>query len=518
MLSSIGMIKHLVFKVVAGLLAAGAVVTAAVMLPTLWKETPQEPLLPEAGEAPRVWTLKIEETLTLVEETTYPLRLEYAYTDATGTVSVEASEAPDLGIRWTSSDEAVATVDDQGVVIARAPGVAEINVAVQDGSASAVCTVTVTEKPVKKAESVQVPAKLTLNVGGEASKKIVATLTPADAQQVTITYQTSNAAVATVDETGTVRAVGNGTCVIKTTAINKDGSAVFAETQVTVHTPVKKLSVQDKLSLLVGKSGKLSLEMTPSKADTGLKITWSSSNSKVATVDKNGKVKAIAAGTATITATNEFGVAAKCVVTVTKPAEKPAEKPEEKPVEKPAATVCGYCKAEGHKESVCVKKSVDKGAVGRWSISDVKVNVAVYMGTSSSQKNTAIVNATDSGIYLKKGDGYLIGDHNYQGFEAIKKCKPGTVAYLDTGKQVVKYVCTKVFKGYNEKYYLTDANGVKYNLPKDYIANYTCNENSHSVTIVEFKPVEMTGQSAGSIVQGEIFEGMLDFFGGWYTR
>ena len=66
MLSSIGMIKHLVFKVVAGLLAAGAVVTAAVMLPTLWKETPQEPLLPEAGEAPRVWTLKIEETLTLV--------------------------------------------------------------------------------------------------------------------------------------------------------------------------------------------------------------------------------------------------------------------------------------------------------------------------------------------------------------------------------------------------------------------------------------------------------------------
>ena len=432
MLSSIGMIKHLVFKVVAGLLAAGAVVTAAVMLPALWKETPQEPLLPEAGEAPRVWTLKIEETLTLVEETTYPLRLEYAYTDATGTVSVEASEAPDLGIRWTSSDEAVATVDDRGVVIARAPGVAEINVAVQDGSASAVCRVTVTEKPVKKAESVQVPAKLTLNVGGEASKKIVATLTPADAQQVTITYQTSNAAVATVD--------------------------------------------------------------------------------------KNGKVKAIAAGTATITATNEFGVAAKCVVTVTKPAEKPAEKPEEKPVEKPAATVCGYCKAEGHKESVCVKKSVDKGAVGRWSISDVKVNVAVYMGTSSSQKNTAIVNATDSGIYLKKGDGYLIGDHNYQGFEAIKKCKPGTVAYLDTGKQVVKYVCTKVFKGYNEKYYLTDANGVKYNLPKDYIANYTCNENSHSVTIVEFKPVEMTGQSAGSIVQGEIFEGMLDFFGGWYTR
>jgi sortase (surface protein transpeptidase) len=165
-----------------------------------------------------------------------------------------------------------------------------------------------------------------------------------------------------------------------------------------------------------------------------------------------------------------------------------------------------------------VKKSVDKGAVGRWIISDVKVNVAVYMGTSSSQKNAAIVNAADSGIYLKKGDGYLIGDHNYQGFEAIKKCKPGTVAYLDTGKQVVKYVCTKVFKGYNEKYYLTDASGVKYNLPKDYIANYTCNENSHSVTIVEFKPVEMTGQSAGSIVQGEIFEGMLDFFGGWYTR
>jgi sortase (surface protein transpeptidase) len=145
-----------------------------------------------------------------------------------------------------------------------------------------------------------------------------------------------------------------------------------------------------------------------------------------------------------------------------------------------------------------VKKSLDKGAVGRWSIPDVKVNVAVYASTESAKENNAIVDAKDSAIYMKKGLGHLIGDHNYQGFNAIKQCKVGTIAYLDTGDGVKKYICTRVFLGYNEKYYLADENHVEYKMAVGIIANYTCNDTKGSITIVEFAAVEQAKASGSA--------------------
>ena len=74
----------------------------------------------------------------------------------------------------------------------------------------------------------------------------------------------------------------------------------------------------------------------------------------------------------------------------------------------------------------------------------------------------------------------------------------GTFAYLDTGDGVKKYICTRVFLGYNEKYYLADENHVEYKMAVGIIANYTCNDTKGSITIVEFAAVEQAKASGSA--------------------
>ena len=483
--------KKSILIALAGLLALGTSAAAAVVgVYCMPEETPTvytEPPLPAAGEVEHEeWALAVDQSIALTEGEQHRLQMEVLCTE-----EMEDSDAAACTkqVVWSSSDERVATVDQAGLITVHQPGVVEIRVEAVDGSTWAVCTVTVEETPevVVSAHHIQVQESIALIIGEKDSGTVDLVLEPGVAETVTVEYRSSDIAVATVDETGAVQAVGNGTCVIKTTVTNRDGSTVTAETAVSVQTLTKELNVQKKLSLLVGKSKKLTVKVLPESADLGTTVTWSSSNKKVATVSKKGEVKAVSAGTATITATNAFGIVAQCTVTVTK---------EEPP--QPTEPTCTYCEMLGHKAAQCVKKSVDKGAVGRWSIPDVNVNVAVYASTESAKENNAIVDAKDSAIYMKKGAGHLIGDHNYQGFTAIKQCKVGTVAYLDTGDGVKKYVCTRVFLGYNEKYYLADENHVEYEMATGIIANYTCNDTKGSITIVEFAPVEQARASGSA--------------------
>ena len=141
---------------------------------------------------------------------------------------------------------------------------------------------------------------------------LTATISPDDATDKTVTWATSDAAIATV-ENGVVKAVAPGVATITATASGKEATCV-----VTVEPKVIAVSGltlnQTSASLTEGEALTLVATVLPDDA-TDRTVTWSTSDAAVATVDENGTVTEVAEGAATITAT-AGGKEATCVVTV----------------------------------------------------------------------------------------------------------------------------------------------------------------------------------------------------------
>ena len=210
------------------------------------------------------------------------------------------------GIIWSSDKAETASVDREGNVTAVAVGEATITATTENGL-KATCKVTV--KTVEVTGIKLSAEKLVLEKGGTAD--LTATITPDNATDKTITWESSAPAVATV-ENGKVSALSDGTATITA----KTANGLEAECTVTVN-PVQATSItldRSTLELFIGSEDTLTVTFDP--ADTTDKtITWDSSDSKIATVD-NGKVTAIAVGETTITAKTVDGKTASCTVTV----------------------------------------------------------------------------------------------------------------------------------------------------------------------------------------------------------
>ena len=162
------------------------------------------------------------------------------------------------------------------------------------------------------------PSSATLDPNDTKQLSVTVDATPSSADK-TVTWSSSDASVATVDENGLVTAVGQGTATITATS-NLDNTK-SGTCSVTVNAPaaqieVESISIKETTILAIGGTETLNVTYTPSNANTGKAITWSSDKESVAKVDANGKVTAIAVGTATITATSEKGKISTCVVTV----------------------------------------------------------------------------------------------------------------------------------------------------------------------------------------------------------
>ncbi len=153
-----------------------------------------------------------------------------------------------------------------------------------------------------------------------ANETLTATITPANADNQAVTWSSNNTAVATVNQNGQVTGVSAGTATI--TVTTQDGNKT-ATCTVTVPDPsadpvaVTGVSLnKTSTSLTVGATETLTATVAPANA-TNQAVTWSSNNTAVASVDQNGKVTAVAAGTATITVTTQDGnKTAMCTVTV----------------------------------------------------------------------------------------------------------------------------------------------------------------------------------------------------------
>lgn len=210
-----------------------------------------------------------------------------------------AKAAEKLTIEWTSSDESVATVDATGMVVAVSAGEADITASVTDSEMSAVCKVTVKVA----AKDITVPDNLDVKLNDGNETTVEATVSPADATDVKVSYASTDEAVATVDKDGRVQVLQPGECDIATTLTQEGKKVVEKKTHIKAFYEVEGITLDKTESILTaGNTVTLNATVLPEEIADETIVTWTSSDEKVATVDENGKVTAIAAGEATITA------------------------------------------------------------------------------------------------------------------------------------------------------------------------------------------------------------------------
>jgi uncharacterized protein YjdB len=234
-------------------------------------------------------------------------------TQATATVlDAEGGVLTGRTVAWSSTSTSVATISSAGVVTAVAPGTATITATSDGKSGSATLTVT----PVPVASVTVNPA--TASVVAGATRQLTAETRDASGNILAgraVVWSSSQPAVATVSITGLVTAVASGTTTITATSEGKAGTSAITVTPVPVASVTVSLAAtsinavettQATATTLDGSGGVL----------TGRAVTWTSSNTAVATVSGSGLVTAVSAGTANITATSE-GKSGSATLTVT---------------------------------------------------------------------------------------------------------------------------------------------------------------------------------------------------------
>ena len=249
------------------------------------------------------------------------------------TATIEPSNATNTNLTWSSNSEKVATVDENGTVTAVAHGTATITATAADGSGKTdTCTVTVTDKTYTISVT---PDKLDFGtILQNAAQPPAQTVKVTNTGNQTVTLNqpaATNFLVGTLsktelkpNETATFTVqpkagLAVGQYAEPLTVSNTNGQTASLAATLTVDSvPVTGVTLdKNTLALFTGDSATLVANVQPADA-TNKTVNWVSSNPAIATVDANGKVTAVAAGTANITATTVDGnKTAVCAVTVT---------------------------------------------------------------------------------------------------------------------------------------------------------------------------------------------------------
>lgn len=217
--------------------------------------------------------------------------------------------ASDKSLKWGSSDVSVATVDAYGNVKAEGNGEATVFVSSSDGGFTAYCNVKVGTSVTGISLD---PREFTLETIG-SSFTIKPVISPEDASDLGVVWESADTKVVSVASDGTVTAIGPGTTTV--TATTNDGSFT-SNCVVSVKSPAQHVSLdKTSLKLLEGESGKLTATVYPLNS-TQKTLTWVSDHPDVASVDNEGNVTARKAGAATVTVKVAENVTAVCKVTV----------------------------------------------------------------------------------------------------------------------------------------------------------------------------------------------------------
>lgn len=202
--------------------------------------------------------------------------------------------------------------------------------------------------------------KSTLSLKPNNTARLTATVSPSDASNKTVTWTSSNTAVATVDASGLVKSLKNGTAVITATTSN----GLTATCTVTVATAVSSFSVSPAKSKTINIDGTFTFKtkIYPANADDKT-LLYSSSNEDVAVVDENGTVTGVSAGKAVITVTAKSNPAKTRKVTVT---------------------------VRPDKVKITYRKSTADGIILEWAQSDYADGYAIYRRNSAKGKGKLI--------------------------------------------------------------------------------------------------------------------------------
>ena len=229
--------------------------------------------------------------------------------------SVSPEAASDRAVAWSSSDRSVATVDKAGTVHGLRPGTATVTATAEGKSGT--CAVTVKAKAVNVTEVTLDRTELTLTEGETGT--LTATVKPDNADNRKVTWISDKTDVATVDGAGKVTAVKAGEAVVTVTTEDGGKTATCKVTVKAKAVPVTGVEVNPwAVTLSVRGTSKLSYTIRPADA-TNQNVKWESESPSVATVDSEGNVQGVAAGTAKICVTTEDGgFKSYCTVTVKK--------------------------------------------------------------------------------------------------------------------------------------------------------------------------------------------------------
>lgn len=232
--------------------------------------------------------------------------------EKTITATATPTSASNTAVKWSSSDNNVATVSAKGVVTAKGKGTCTITCTAADGyGTKSTCSVTVKQQVTAIALS---EGASSLWVG--ETKTITATATPTSANNTAVNWSSSNTKVATVSSKGVITAKGKGSCTITCTAA--DGYGTKSTCKVTVKQQVNSIDLgYETLNMLCGTEKTLTPTINPSNADVKT-LTWKSTDKSVATITSEGVLKAVSPGTATITctATDDFKKSSSITVIV----------------------------------------------------------------------------------------------------------------------------------------------------------------------------------------------------------
>lgn len=215
------------------------------------------------------------------------------------TAAILPSNATNKSVAWSSSNNGIATVNSSGIVTGIAAGDVTITCTASDGSGvndSIQLTVYV---QVVEVTGVVISGSTAGVVGGAI--QLTAAITPSNATDKTVAWSSSNESVATVNSSGLVTLLSEGNVTI--TATSNDISDTHSIEATVSSVAVTGISVTGDASGDTGTTIQLAASVTPTNA-TNKAVSWSSSNESVATVDEDGLVTLIAAGSATITATS----------------------------------------------------------------------------------------------------------------------------------------------------------------------------------------------------------------------